>query len=471
MSASKARLVPSTQIAPCDADSLDARADYLAQQLLPMRTSGGRWRAYDPSVGHWREVDRNLYRPVAQAVTPKGKRTPAAERQLLDLLEGRWQVDNNAFKGALMFEEKALDRVLVNLPNGTLRVTPEEITLLEHDPRHGFTRSLAAPYDPAAHNTLFEGALNDALPDPDDQKLLQYVSGNFILPDCRFEVATACFGPGGTGKDTCTIPILYALDGGDVSKGTVTHLSLAQVCDSNCYALAKLRYACVNLCNELDSRAIEESSNFKKLVSGSPIEAREIRESPFTMTPHCKILSLTNEMPGFKNGTSAEGRRLRYLSFGRVVAPDRIDSMLKERLKVACPGVLNFVVKGLQMCLQLGKTPMPLGGQVSKRIHERFEISNDPLGSFLKQYCILDGSLTIERERLFNAFKAYSERFGFPEEVPVWFYRKLYIHQPMVKPDRGPRPERAHIVRGISLRAEAEELLKEPPMQIDLSEA
>lgn len=444
-------------IKPSDADSVDAQADDLAQHLPVILTHDTRWRAYDEDEGYWKDVSRNAYRPVAQAILPKKHRTPSGERRLLDLLEGRWQVsDPKIFKGVLRFEDDALDRVLINVSNGILRVTPDSITLLDHDRRHGFTRILGSKFDATATNPLFLTTLETALPDPLDRDLFRHAVGNFLLPDCRFEVALNCFGEAGSGKDTLANPIIYTLDAGETERGIVTHLSLSQICDPNCYALAKLHYSCVNLCAELDARAIEESANFKKLVSGDSIETREIRQSPFTMASHCKVWSLTNELPRFKHGTAAELRRMRFLPFSQVITRDKIDTTVKERLKRPCSGVLNYILSGLQDCLRLGGRPMPYGGPASKAIHDRFACSNDPLGDFIKAYCQFAPAGHVERRLLHNCFVAYCEQRGFSAEVPEHFFRKLYDRYTQVQGARLGGGDRPYIVKGLVLTPNAE---------------
>lgn len=435
---------------PSASATVEGRANDLAQYLPVIATSGARWRAFEAN-GCWREVQRDMFRPHAQAVLPVSIRTPRNERQLLDQLEGRWQTDERMFKGALMADEGKLDQMLVNVPNGTLRVTPTEIKLMEHDKRYGFTKALAATWVDDRHNQLFEQVLNETLPDAEDQHLFHLWCGYLLLADCRLETALACFGEAGSGKDTVATPITYVLDGGEPNQGTVTRLSMAQVCDSNCYALAKLRYACVNICSELDSRAIEESTNFKQIVSGSPIEAREIRCAPFTMSPHCKLWSLTNEMPRFKNGTNAEQRRMRFLPFQQVVA--KIDTTIKERLKVACPGVLNYMLSGLQAVLGLGGNQFPLGGAMARGIHARFQVSNDPIGSFVRQHCTLGPALQACKDKLLDAFRQHCEQLGFSTELPEHFYRKLYDRYTDLK---STRPHiggvRTYVVMGIALK-------------------
>lgn len=453
-------LPDATKIKASEGATLYEQANALAEQLPITATSDSRWRAFDKDTGCWVDTSRNLYRPIAQAIVPHAKRTPQRERQLLDLLEGRWQVPNEMFRGALKLESPT--HIIVNVPNGTLHVTPDAIRFEpDHDKRLGFTRCLAARYDANATSALFEHVLKSSLPDPEDRLLFQYCVGNFLLPTTQMEAAFVCFGAAGSGKDTCAIPITYALDGGDVEKGIVTHLSLAQICDSNCYALAKLRYACVNICNELDNRAIEESGNFKKLVSGDPIEAREIRQPPFTMTPHCKVWSLTNELPRFKHGTAAEMRRMRFLPFNQVVAKDKIDTTIKERLKVACPGVLNFVLQGLQMCLRLGGKNLPYGGAESRAIHARFDSSNDPMGNFVTNHCDLGPTLFVTKPDLQKAFNNYCEQHGFSVEVQDGFYRKLYDRHPSLdKTSRLGTGDRARIVKGIALKEASKALLE-----------
>ena len=291
---------------PADLSEFDY-VNSLEKKLPRIKAVGPDWLTY--SDGAWQKSNRDIFRPLALEILPPDIRTARRAAALLDHLEGKWQVPPDSFRGFYRFGDSG--EILINAANGIVRVTANELPkLLPHSGDHFFTHHTAAAYDPQARADLFRKILVEMLPDELDRDLLQLCCGNFLLPDCRYEVALVCFGEAGGGKSTVAGPVSAAL-GADL----VARLTMSQICDPRSYFLPKLRHAAANLGTELDVIAIDESANFKTLVSGEPVEARPIYGEPFTMQTSCKLWCLANGLPRFKHGTGAELRRVRFIRF------------------------------------------------------------------------------------------------------------------------------------------------------------
>lgn len=420
-------------------------ANRLEKRLPPTRCVGNRWFCYDKGV--WEETSSQIFRPIAQNIFPATRRTERKAQVLLSHLEGRWQTKESLFHGTLAFTSTG--SVIINILNGVLEVWPDKVTLKTHDAGHYFTRCLNVAYDPKSESPLYLSTLDQSLPDANDRHLFKLCMGNFLLPDCRFETALVCYGESGSGKSTLAHPIELIF--GTSDRGLLTRLSMSQICDPNCYSLAKLRYACVNLGTELQSIAVEESANFKTLVSGESLEARPIYHAPFTMHTHCKFWFLANNLPRFKNGTDAELRRMRFLRFE--MKPEKPDVLLKQKLEAETSGVFNLMIAGLQEALRLAR--MPYGGQHSQNVHERFKVSNDPLGTFVKRFCLFSREATVAKATLQEAFAAYCDIYSLPKAIDTHFFKLLYERFPDVQEMRKRDPKasngRLQTISGIML--------------------
>ena len=269
----------------------------LEAALPPVRTVGRIWHLYRD--GAWRPLNPDTLKPQALAILPEPIRTVRRANTLLDHVEAARQTDPETFRGFYRFEPDGA--VLLNVRNGLLRVTADAVEVLPHLPEPCFTHQTFAPFRPSAQAPLFERVLSEVLPNAEDRELFQVCMGNFLLPDCRFEVALCCYGEAGRGKSTVADPVAAAL-GTDL----VCRLSMSQVCDPKSYHLPKLKFSAVNLGTELTTADIGESGNFKTLVSGEPIEARPIYGAPFVMQTACKLWFLANSLPRFRHGTEAE---------------------------------------------------------------------------------------------------------------------------------------------------------------------
>jgi putative DNA primase/helicase len=362
---------------------------------------------------------------------------------LLDHIEAAQQVDTNTFKGFYGYDAEGA--VLINTSNCVVRVTANSVEQLQHAADYHFTRQTAAQFNPDTAAPLFERVLCEALPDADDRTLFKLCLGNILLPDCRHETALVCYGEAGRGKSTVADPVAAAL-GLDL----VSRLSMSQVCDPRSYHLPALRHGAVNLGTELTTADIAESGNFKTLVSGEPIEARPIYGKPFVMQTSCKLWFLANSLPRFKHGTEAEIRRMRFLRFDK--QPPQKDVQLKSRLAGELNGVFCFMLAGLQQLLTLSE--IPLGGRESQAVHDRFRISNDPVGAFVQWCCILDPDAKVRKETLRDAFAEFSRRHELPAVCSEWFFRAFFerfTNLREVRPTIG--GNRVQCVAGLQLRS------------------
>jgi P4 family phage/plasmid primase-like protien len=371
------------------------------------------------------------------------QRCDIRRNNMVDHLEGRCQVAPDAFRG--FYRADGAGAILINVENGIVRVTANEPPeLLPHDAGHLFTLRTAAKFDPQADAKQFKKTLGELLPDELDRDLLQLCFGNYLLPDCRFEVALVCYGEANCGKSTIAEPVAAAM-GAEL----VARLAMSQICDTKSYHLHKLQFAAVNLGTELDVIAIDESANFKLIVSGEPVEARPIYGKPLTMETSCKLWFLANGLPRFKNGTEAELRRTRFIRFARRPAVN--DVTLKDKLKAERDGVFNFMLGGLQRLLTVQE--IPLGGSESQSVHARFKVSNDPLGTFVAQHCQLAPDGREPKAALQSTFNSFCETHGLPVELGDWFFKRLYERFTNLKEVRaGSTGGRVRCIAGIKLK-------------------
>ena len=419
-----------TQMIPASSDATTATTDnepltpasarteldfvtLLGEKLPPIKTVGKEWHAY--SAGTWQPIEAATLKPQALAILPEDRRTVRAANTLLDHVEAAQQVDAKTFQGFYALESDG--NVLVNAANGIVRVTPSGSELLPHSREYNFTRQTAARFNPDAQSPLYLRVLHEALPDELDRDLFQLCQGNTLLPDCRHETAVVCYGGAGTSKSTLAGPHADVL-GTDL----VSRCTMSQLCDPKSYHLPALRFAAMNLGTELSTGEIAESGIFKTIVSGEPIEARPIYGAPFVLQTTCKLWFLANSLPRFKHGTEAELRRTRFLRFN--VAPPQKDVTLKARLAVETEGVFLFMLEGLRRLLTLPE--IHLGGSESRAVHERFRISNDPVGAFVQTCCILEPTARVSKDTLREAFAEFSNRHELPTICAEWFFRVFF---------------------------------------------
>jgi P4 family phage/plasmid primase-like protien len=335
-----------------DGSTIDERATeqqlaaLLKAELPPINCVGEYWFVY--AEGVWRRTNRDEYKPRTLSIQDSKTRTARRAGNVLSHIEFEQQSSGQAFRSFCCFGKP--NEILINCANGILRVTADEAQLLQHDPEYLFTGQLAAQYDTQATANNFERVLQEALPDSKDLDLFRMFSGYLLHPDCRFEVALVCYGPGGTGKGTL-ISGIEAVVGADLCR----HLSLEQICNLQTKLLAQLQYAAVNIATELNAIETVGGETFKQLVSGERVQADRKYLSDISLQTGCKFLFATNYLPRFQHGTDAELRRLRFLKFDR--KPAVVDVTLKSKIADERDGILLSMLDGLRQLLKANRFP------------------------------------------------------------------------------------------------------------------
>ena len=399
---------------------------------------------YQYGEGIWSQSDINLLMTEALNVIHPAHRQSKRASDVLRHVEFARQVRRDSFVGA--YRRAADGRILINAQNCVIEVQPDgTISTLEHSPDFNFTQKLATVYDSNARCDLFAQKVEEALPDPEDRAVFQAFGGYIFYPSCELEVALVCYGPGGTGKST-----LAGIFGEAVGRELCGSAGLDELCKSGSYTLPTLKHKLLNLGSELTGTEIEESANFKKLVSGEHLSVRQIYGAPEEMQTFCKLLFLTNLPPRFRSGTDAEARRLRILAFN--VKPAVKDVALKEKLKLENPGILNWMLEGLQRVVV--EKAIPFGGTSSAAAMDNFKRANDPVGSFIEECCETgSGKMVIKRE-LYEAFREWCEDAGLDgNRWESFFYKTLKQRRPELGNTRRLiEGKREHCLLGIALK-------------------
>ncbi|MGB7793017.1 MAG: hypothetical protein WBL39_17595 [Terrimicrobiaceae bacterium] len=90
---------------------------------------------------------------------------------------------------------------------------------------------------------------------------------------------------------------------------------------------------------------------------------------------------------------------MRFIRFDHI--PDEKDVTLKEKIRAERDGIFGLMVHYLQRLLPMRE--IPLGSAKSHESRERFAVTNDPVGTFVKAQCVLDRTATTPKEELLEA--------------------------------------------------------------------
>jgi putative DNA primase/helicase len=272
------------------------------------------------------------------------------------------------------------ETVLINLRNGTFEITSKGTKLRPFDSTDFLTYQLPFEYDLSAKAPLFEQYLNRVLPDIERQKILaEYMGYVFIKHGSRTlkeEKALILHGSGANGKSVFS-ELVNALLGAE----NVSSYSLQNLTETQGYQRAKLANKLVNYASEINGKL--ETSIFKQLVSGEPVEARLPYGQPFIMNQYAKLIFNCNELPKEVEHTHAYFRRFLIIPFDVTIPPEEQDKQLHIKIiENELSGVFNWVLQGLHRLLQQKKFSEC---EAVKIALEQYKLESDSVQMFLNE--------------------------------------------------------------------------------------
>lgn len=299
-------------------------------------------------------------------------------------------------------------KVLINLQNGTFEVTTVKRELREFDCSDFITHQLPFRYNENATAPLFGAYLDRVLPDKDRQKVLSEYMGYLFIRNgggLKLEKALILYGTGANGKSVF-FEIVNALLGSD----NVSSYSLQSLTDASGYYRAKLGNKLVNYASEINGKL--ETSIFKQLVSGEPVEARLPYGEPFMQRNYAKLIFNCNELPKDIEHTEAFFRRFLIVPFDITIpAEEQNPNLSKEIIENELSGVFNWVLQGVDRLLkQQGFTPCEAAAEAVNR----FRTESDSVAMFLSESGYKCSNRTTEPlKEIYRSYTYYCNDSGY----------------------------------------------------------
>ena len=140
---------------------------------------------------------------------------------------------------------------------------------------------------------------------------------------------------------------------------------------------------------------------------------------------------------------------MRFVRFNH--KPAVVDTSLKAKVEADARGVFVQLVKRAEELL--GGRSLSPQGQWGKQTAQRFAVSNDPIGAFVKSRCILAAGERCEKQALESEFETFSTDNGLSDKLAGAFFKNLYERFPEVKCSKlWAGGVRQRVITGLSIR-------------------
>jgi putative DNA primase/helicase len=318
--------------------------------------------------------------------------------------------------------ERDDNTVLINTKNCTVEINPtsaEVVKRREPCKEDFMTYQLPFPYQPDADAPLFFKYLNKVLPKKELQQILaEYIGYVFVRQSTlKLEKALILYGSGANGKS-----VFFYIINALLGRQNVSTYTLQSITEDKGYYRAKLQNKLVNYASEINGRM--QTSLFKQMVSGEPVEARPPYKEPFIMKDYAKLIFNCNELPTDVEHTHAFFRRFMIIPFEVTIPEEKQDKQLSKKIKESeLSGVFNWVMDGLKRVLKNKDFTQSDEVEQQRKVFHR---ESDSVQMFIGErgYSESMVSWTLLKE-LYAKYKSYCDADGYYPVAKRKFSKRL----------------------------------------------
>jgi P4 family phage/plasmid primase-like protien len=300
-----------------------------------------------------------------------------------------------------LWEKPPTDRV--NVANGILHLKSRK--LQPHTPDHLSTVQLPVEYDPAAECPGWEKFVAETFP-KDAQELAWEIAGDLMTPERSIQKSVLLLGEGSNGKSTA-LRAYCAF----VGSTNVAGLSLQKM-EGDRFSVARLVGKLANVCPDLPSTHLTETSVFKALTGGDLVNAEYKYRESFEFPPFARLIFSANHAPRSSDASHAFFRRWLVVPFERTFEESEQTPREELDAKLAGPkelsGVLNKALEALPKLRRKGFTE----SKSMRDAWEEFRQMTDPLAVWLENFTVEHPSAFVAKRDLLSEYNAHCERLG-----------------------------------------------------------
>jgi len=267
---------------------------------------------------------------------------------------------------------------LINLRNGMLDPLTGEIH--SHSPEYLSTYQLPITYNPKANEPIIHKFVSSVLPEDSHDAFYEMI-GYMLSNNLHLEKAFMFTGSGANGKSVA-IDMISAL----IGKENVSHVSLQDL--DHRFRLGQIEGKLLNAFSDLPQKPIEDTGNFKAIVSNEPITIEHKNKDPKRITPTTKLLFSANHMVVTPDMSDGYFRRWLLFEFKNKFDAEKRDINLLKKLttEIALSTLLNKAIEGLQ---RLYKNKCFSENESLKESLHKYKTESNSVNVFYDEVCEL----------------------------------------------------------------------------------
>lgn len=394
---------------------------------------GGFWH-YGSTSTHWDELDYETLSGVLHDYDGKKWINDAGEEKTLIIGENkvkntlkrlRSEGINSMGQDRKFFNNRSLSPTGINCLNGFIKIDSQgNYELIPHHPNHRQRFTLPFHFN----KDLLKSILNDQCSIWRESLLRKFLFGCFKGDEDAFEKAYFIMQLAGVIAANYSLrlklpkAILLYGESADNGKSQVLDLFKKLLSEDDSCSVdpekfndekrrLELRKSKLNAVYELSGKALE-SHYTKHLITGDPVDARELYKMPVDFICSAQHVWASNKLPTFYGGMDkGVQRRLGGLVFNRVIPNDeKIVGINQKIAEEEGELLLAFAVCGIQEIMSKGDFEFPPS---SLAMMEQWKGEADPVLGWLQDHVLVDGSqLFTPSQDIYDHFIECARRSG-----------------------------------------------------------
>ncbi len=284
------------------------------------------------------------------------------------------------------------------------------------------TRHSQIKFEPTARAPHFERLLHDiSVGDKEFQRFLTTMLGYCITGSMQEQKMFFLHGAGANGKSTF-LSVMRELLGDQLAKQTPSETLMSRHNGrTSTNDLARLLGVRLVLASEVEDGSWLAESLIKQLTGGDRITARFLYGEFFEFSMQGKILIAGNHRPVVRGADDGIWRRIVLIPCNAVIAEDRRDPDLMNKLRAELPGILNIAVAG---CIRWQKEGLRIPASISSAVSE-YRREMDVVGEWLEMDAVLDAKATWKAMDAYASYRVWAEANGYRPMTNASFGRKI----------------------------------------------
>jgi putative DNA primase/helicase len=311
------------------------------------------------------------------------------------------------------------DPWLLGVANGVLNLKPGDLMPMSPDVLVSKRANVA--FDPRADCPQWKKFVREVQTDPEARSFLQRLCGYFLSGVATEHIFPFISGEGGNGKGVFVETVAHVLGDYAVKIETAMLMEHKRSPQAASPDLMKLRGARLGYCSETSEGQRLDSARVKELTGGDTLTARPLYGHPVTFEPSHKLLMMGNYRPEVNDNSAGMWRRVVLIPFAVDIQKAAQDVRLPEKLKAEGPGILNWMLAGLNDWRKDGL-------QIPERIRretDAYRDENDLLGEWVRERCELAAGHRAHKGDLYFDYQSWCGRNGLHPMTQPRFTRRL----------------------------------------------